>query len=136
MAKGKRPAEPRGPTERALRDAVVPYARLPRDHGVPTALLSQPAGHLLISCETFKKLTWGGTGHRDTLRLNAPWLTGELATAAACADFADEVPFADAAAHRGEWLWVPVAVPTVAPRDGCVYVTSESGDRIPETGEM
>lgn len=132
----KRPAAARAPTERALRAAVVPYARRPRDFGLPTALLSLPEDCMLVSGETFRTLTWGGTGHRDTLRLSAPWLTSRVAVAAVCAGDVDELPLEQAAAHQDEWLGVPVAVPKRRPMEGHAYVMTETGERIPEAGEL
>jgi hypothetical protein len=136
MPKAKRQADARALTERSLRAAVVPYVRRPRDAGPPTALLSLPEDCRLVSSETFRALAWGGTGHRDALRLSAPWLTGQVAEAAISAREVGELPLQQAAAHQDEWLGVPVAVPRISPLPGHAYVMTETGEPISEGGEL
>ena len=135
MPPSKRAAD-RGPSEKALRAAVVPFARRPRDGSSPVALLALPPNCTLVSAETFRPLAWGGGGHRDALRLGAPLLAREVADLAGDAGDVGEISLALAAAYRDEWLWVPVAVPAQPPLEGNVYVTAESGERIPDAGEL
>ena len=123
------------PSAAAEREAVIPFARH-IDRTRPQLELDLPEDELLVNATTFKVLKWGLGGHRDALRSYAPELH-ELAQAGlAAGERSVSLTPQQLSAHRGEWEQLPVCVPQVPPREGCVYVTHEANDKINVGSEL
>ena len=90
-----------------------------------------PAGdHMLVNSGTYKQFKWGGSGHREVLHLYAPVLASMAAEAIGDGMIERQLTGPEVASVRDEWDSLPFAVPRIEPREGHVYVTSESNESV------
>ena len=123
----------------AERAALVPFARnIDRSQALLELVPSD--GELLVSATTYRVLQWGLGGHREQLLWALGSSDAELHELAARAARGGEarvaVPPQVRAAHRAAWEQLPICVPQVPPREGCVYVTHEAVERIAVGSEL
>ena len=117
--------------------SIIPFAR-GIDRQQPELHLAQLPERLLVSASTYRVLSWGKDGHRKILHSDAPELCSVAASysaevgATACVRIAAQ----DVAKYRHAWDQLPYMVPQIAPREGHVYVTHETGVKLSLGGEL
>ena len=137
--KGKSPVrpskQPRIGSAAAELAAVIPFARHVERQRT-RLMLVLPEKHELVSASTYRVLAWGGGSHRETIRSHAPGLHAHVSAAATAGESVLPLDGPQLSAYRAEWDELPYVVPTIPPRDGHVYVTHESGEKLSAGGEL
>ena len=127
--------QPRSGSAAAELAAVTLFARHVERHPA-RLMLFLPEDHELVSASTYRVLAWGGGSHRETIRSYAPELHAHVQAVAAVGESIVHLDGQSLSANRAEWDQLPFVVPTIAPRDGHVYVTHESGEKLSAGGEL